>query len=62
MNVDELVARVKELVTADKVEEAKQFIEDHKDELGDKLHELSGLFGDNADGLIDKVKGFFGGK
>lgn len=62
MNVDELVARVKELINSDKFDEAKQFIEDHKDELGDKVQDLSGLFGDNADGLIDKVKGFFGGK
>ncbi|MBP1043035.1 hypothetical protein I6N95_18630 [Vagococcus sp. BWB3-3] len=62
MNVDELVAKVKDLISSEKFEEAKKFIEEHKDELGDKAHELSGLFGDNADGLIDKVKGFFGGK
>lgn len=62
MNVDEIVAKVKELVSAEKIDEAKQFIEEHKDELGDKLHDLTGLLGDNADGLLDKVKGFFGGK
>ena len=62
MNVDELVAKVKELISNDKLDEAKKFIEEHKDELGDKLHDLTGLLGDNADGLVDKLKGFFSGK
>ncbi|MBE9389961.1 hypothetical protein [Vagococcus salmoninarum] len=62
MNVEELVAKAKELISNNNIEEAKKFIEDHKDELGDKLHDITALFGDNADGLLDKVKGFFGNK
>lgn len=59
MSKNEWVDKVKELVGNGNVEEAKKFIEDHKDELGDKVSEFSHLLGDNATGVVDKVKGFF---
>ncbi|WEG73463.1 hypothetical protein [Vagococcus intermedius] len=62
MNVEELVAKAKELIGDNKIEEAKSFIEEHKDDLGEKAHALTALLGDNADDILGKVKGLFGGK
>lgn len=51
--------KVKELVENENLDEAKKFIEDHKDEIGDKVSDLSHILGDNATDVVDKVKGFF---
>lgn len=59
MNVDKLVAQAKELISADKLTEAKEFITEHKDELGDQLGDVTKLLGDNAGSVVDKVKGLF---
>ncbi|WP_379946022.1 hypothetical protein [Enterococcus devriesei] len=60
MNKDELVKKIKELLNEGNIEKAKEFIEDHKDELGDyydkaKVLLKSGKF----DGLRDQFKKFF---
>lgn len=60
MNKDELVKKIKELLNDGNIEKAKEFIEDHKDELGDyydkaKVLLKSGKF----DGLMDQFKKFF---
>ncbi|MGM0174693.1 hypothetical protein [Enterococcus sp. DIV0800] len=60
MNKDELVKKIKELLNEGNIEKTKEFIEDHKDELGDyydkaKVLLKSGKF----DGLMDQFKKFF---
>lgn len=59
MKVEEILAQAKELISAEKLTEAKEFIAEHKVVLGDHLEDLTKLLGDNADTLIDKVKGLF---
>ena len=59
MNVEELVAKAKELINDEKIAEAKAFITEHKDELGEHLDDITKLLGENAGSVIDKVKGFF---
>ncbi|MDT2828380.1 MAG: hypothetical protein ACTJHK_01745 [Enterococcus viikkiensis] len=60
MDKDELVKKIKELLNEGNIEKAKEFIEDHKDELGDyydkaKVLLKSGKF----DGVMDQFKKFF---
>ena len=38
MNVEELVQKAKDLIGEGNVEHAQQFIEEHKDELGEHYH------------------------
>lgn len=62
MNANEIFDKVKDLITSGNLDEAKQFIEDNKDDLGeywDKAQTL--LEGNEAVGdILNKVKGFFG--
>ena len=60
MNVEELIAKAKGLISEKNIAEAKKFIEDHKEELGEHYDKLVKSLGGDADGIIDKVKGFFG--
>lgn len=60
MKPEELVAKAKEMLNDGKLEDAKAFIEEHKEDIGDKIHDLTGLLGENAEGMLDKVKGLFG--
>lgn len=73
MKPEELMDKAKELLNDGKLEDAKAFVEEHKDQIGDKIHDLTDMFGgnldsitdklgDNADGILDKVKGLFGKK
>ncbi|HDM0541000.1 TPA: hypothetical protein PY111_003123, partial [Staphylococcus aureus] len=42
------------------VEHAQQFIEEHKDELGEHYHKITAMLADTTtDGLFDKIKGLF---
>ncbi|KRM78673.1 hypothetical protein FC84_GL000408 [Lapidilactobacillus dextrinicus DSM 20335] len=57
MNASELFDKVKGLVSGGNLDDAKSFIEDHKDELGDYLEQAKGLL-DGGD-LLDKAKDLF---
>ncbi|MFV0560809.1 MAG: hypothetical protein ACK5NA_08845 [Enterococcus sp.] len=60
MNKDELLEKAKELISSGNVDEAKQFVEDHRDELGDYASQAQDLLKNlDTDGLMDKVKGLF---
>ncbi|WP_270330396.1 hypothetical protein [Lapidilactobacillus dextrinicus] len=57
MNASELFDKVKDLVSGDNLDDAKSFIEDHKDELGDYLEQAKGLL--DGGNLLDKAKDLF---
>ncbi|MGX7148078.1 hypothetical protein [Enterococcus ureasiticus] len=60
MNTDEIVQKVKDLIGEGNFEKAKQFLEEHQDDLGEQYEKLKGMIPDiDAGGLTDKVKGFF---
>ena len=60
MNKDELIAKVKEMVNEGNLDEAKQFVEDHKDELGSYVEQAKHLLKDiDVDGITDKIKNLF---
>ncbi|GEK36048.1 hypothetical protein K5E_00060 [Enterococcus thailandicus] len=60
MNKDELIAKVKEMVNEGNLDEAKQFVEDHKDELGSYVEQAKHLLKDiDVDGITDKIKSLF---
>lgn len=60
MNRDELVKKAKELLNEGNIEKAKQFIEDHKDELGDYYDKAKILLkSEKVDHLMDRFKKFF---
>lgn len=73
MKPEELVEKAKDLLKDGKLDDAKAFIEENKDQIGDKIHDLTDMFGDNfdkvtdllgdnAEGILDKIKGLFGKK
>lgn len=73
MKPEELMEKAKDMLKDGKLDDAKAFIEEHKDEIGDKIHDLTDMFGDNfeniteklgdnAEGILNKVKGLFGKK
>lgn len=57
MNTSELFDKVKDLVSGGNLDDAKSFIEDHKDELGDYLEQAKGLL--DGGNLLDKAKDLF---
>ena len=60
MNVEDIVKKVKELVGEGNIEKATQYIEDHKDELGDQYDKVKDLISKaDVGGMLDKVKNFF---
>ncbi|OJG28744.1 hypothetical protein RU98_GL000337 [Enterococcus caccae] len=60
MNTEEIVQKVKDLIGEGNVEKAKQFLEEHKDEIGEQYEKLKGMIPDiDTGGLADKVKNFF---
>lgn len=60
MNTDEIVQKVKELIGEGNFEKAKQFLEEHKDEIGEQYEKIKGMIPDvDTGGFADKVKGFF---
>lgn len=64
MNPNELFDQVKELIEKKDFSAAKKFIDENKDQFGDYLEQAKALL-DGAgglDGVLDKVKGLFGGK
>ena len=62
MNIDEIVKKAKDLISEQNLTEAKKFIEEHKNELGEYYDKLIQMVSSNADGVIDKVKDIFSKK
>ena len=65
MKPEEILERVKAMIGDGNLEKAKDFMEEHKEDLGgyyDQAKEfIEGHDGD-VDSLVNKVKGLFGGK
>lgn len=62
MNQNELLEKAKDLIKKGNLDEAKKFIEDNKENLGEYVEKAKGLL-DKAGGVdkvLDKVKGLFG--
>ena len=56
MNTDELIKKAKDLMNEGNIEKAKEFIEDHKDELGDYYDKAKVLLkSEKFDGSIQKI-------
>ena len=54
MNVEELVQKAKDLIGEGNVEHAQQFIEEHKDELGEHYHKITAMLADrNSNSVPD---------
>ncbi|MGT2801558.1 hypothetical protein [Streptococcus henryi] len=64
MNPNELLNQVKELIEKKDFSAAQKFINDNKDQLGDYFEQAKKLVegAGGVDGVLDKVKGFFGDK
>lgn len=62
MNPTELLNQVKELIEKKDFSAAQDFINDHKDELGDYFEKAKSLVesAGGLDGALDKIKGLFG--
>lgn len=62
MNKDEIMAKIKELLSDGNLDKAKAFLEEHKADLGDYYEKAQTLLKDHADdvgGLLDKAKSLF---
>ena len=64
MNQNDLINQVKELIEKKDFSAAKTFMEENKDQLGDYFNQAKGLLDEagGLDGVLNKVKDFFGGK
>lgn len=65
MNPTELLEKVKGLIAKGDITAAKDFVNEHKDELGQYLEQAKGLLegldlNKGLDGLLDKAKGLLG--
>ncbi|EHJ55642.1 hypothetical protein HMPREF9318_00652 [Streptococcus urinalis FB127-CNA-2] len=62
MKPQELFDQVKEMIAKKDFSSAKDFIEDHKEDLGEYFDKAKDLVenSDAVSGVIDKVKGIFG--
>lgn len=52
--------KIKDMIGEGNIEKAKDFIEDHKEDLGEYYEKAKELVKNNAEGVIDKVKDIFG--
>ncbi|KAJ74458.1 hypothetical protein M222_1449 [Enterococcus faecalis AZ19] len=64
MNVDEIIGKVKKLIGEGNLEKAKEFVEMHKDDLGDQYQKVvSMLVAQDTEmqprSLVDKIKNLF---
>lgn len=60
MNKDELIKKAKELMNEGNFDKAEEFVEMHKDDLGEYYEKAKALLAsDKIDGLMDKFKKFF---
>lgn len=60
MNKDDIMEKIKDIIGEGNIEKAKDFIEDHKEDLGEYYEKAKELVKNNAEGVIDKVKDIFG--
>lgn len=60
MNKDDIMEKIKDMIGEGNIEKAKDFIEDHKEDLGEYYEKAKELVKSNAEGVIDKVKDIFG--
>ncbi|KRN27983.1 hypothetical protein IV38_GL001824 [Lactobacillus selangorensis] len=61
MDQDELIAKLKGLISDGKMDEAKSFLADHQADLGEYYDKAKDLIsGDGTADAVDKLKGFFG--
>ncbi|HEM6115491.1 hypothetical protein AB1395_05530 [Streptococcus pluranimalium] len=62
MKPQEIFDQVKEMIAKKDFSEAKTFIEDHKEDLGQYFDKAKGLIenSDAVSGVVDKVKNLFG--
>lgn len=60
MNKDDIMEKIKDMIGEGNIEKAKDFIEDHKEDLGEYYEKAKELVKNNAEGIIDKVKDIFG--
>ncbi|KAF0467880.1 hypothetical protein ACSAHR_00490 [Pediococcus pentosaceus] len=60
MNKDDIMEKIKDMIGEGNIEKAKDFIEDHKEDLGEYYEKAKELVKNNAEGVIDKVKDIFG--
>jgi hypothetical protein len=59
MNKDDIMNKIKDLMSSGNLDDAKSFIEEHKDDLGDYYDKAKDLIGNDASGIVDKIKGLF---
>ena len=61
MNPLDLFNQVKEMIEKKDFDDAKKFVDDNKDNLGDYLEQAKGLVSGNemVSGALDKIKGLF---
>ena len=60
MDIQEVIKKAKELIVEGNIDKATQFIEEHKDDLGDQFEKVKGLVAASDDnGFVDKIKGIF---
>lgn len=64
MNPQDLFNQVKEMIEKRDFSAALDFVNDQKDNLGEYFEQAKNLIegAQGADGILDKVKGLFGGK
>lgn len=62
MNPQELFNQVKEMIAKKDFSAATDFINEHKDNLGEYFEQAQALIkgSEGANGILDKIKGFFG--
>lgn len=60
MNANEIIEKAKDLIGEGNIEKAQEFINEHKDELGEQFEKIQALIGSNGEGMLDKVKKLFG--
>ena len=64
MNPTELLNKIQELIEKKDFSAAQNFLNDNKDQLGEYFEQAKTLLegANGLDGVLDKVKGLFGGK
>jgi hypothetical protein len=60
MNKDEIMDKIKGMIGDGKMDDAKEFIEDHKDDLGEYYDKAKDMIGSGLGDAVGKIKGIFG--
>ncbi|MGF7436244.1 hypothetical protein [Lentilactobacillus senioris] len=59
MTIKEIMDSAKDLVGQGKLEEARTYVEDHKDELGDSYEKAMDLINGEPADILNKIKDLF---